>query len=58
MAPTPALQAGEDSGYLERVVLGLQYSSQLQLGTLGKPSDSGKGWEKSSEENGRCLKRL
>lgn len=57
MAPTPTLQLGDDSGYLERVVLGLQPSFQLQLGTLGKPSDPSKGWAETLE-NGHCLKWL
>lgn len=52
MASTPTLQPGEISGYLEWVVLGLQLSSQLQLGTPGKE------WAESLEENGHCLKQL
>lgn len=31
---------------------------QLQLGTLGKPSNPDKGWAESLQENGCCLKRL
>lgn len=58
MAPTPTLQPEEDSGYLGWMVLGLQHSSQLQPGTLGKPSDPGKGWEESLEENGHCLNQF